>query len=241
MKHVNVAAIGTVVCTGLLAGVMLTSTRAGAAGVIANLSSFENGSGQSRTFNPRGVLTPDNPFFQDLGTNGRTCATCHQASEGWSITPAGVQRRFAATDGLDPIFRTNDGSNCEGAPAGNTPARRRAFSLLLSRGLIRVAIDVPNGAEFTIESVDDPYNCGAGTTSASMYRRPLPATNLRFLSAVMWDGRESPANLSIREGLLTQAKDATLSHAQAALTPTDAELEELVDFELGLSTSQALD
>ena len=74
-----------------------------------------------------------------------------------------------------------------------------------------------------------------------MYRRPLPATNLRFLSAVMWDGRESPANLSIREGLLTQAKDATLGHAQAALAPTDAEAAAIVDFELGLSSAQAVD
>jgi len=241
MKPVTAAATVTVVCTGLLAGLMLTPARAGADAVIANLSSFANGSGQSRTFNPRGILNPDNPFFHDLGTNGRTCATCHQANEGWSFTPEGVQRRFDATDGLDPIFRTNDGSNCEGADAGSTVKRRRAFSLLLSRGLIRVAVNVPSGAEFTIESVDDPYACGAGTTVASMYRRPLPATNLRFLSAVMWDGRESPSNLTIREGLLSQAKDATLGHAQAALTPTDAELNELVDFELGLNTAQAVD
>ena len=65
---------------------------------------------------------------------------------------------FDATDGLDPIFRTNDGSNCAGGSFGNAAARRSAFSLLLSRGLIRVAVDVPNGAEFTIESVDDPYS-----------------------------------------------------------------------------------
>ena len=35
--------------------------------------------------------------------------------------------------------------------------RRDAFSLLLDRGLIRVGIDVPAGAEFVIDSVDDPY------------------------------------------------------------------------------------
>jgi hypothetical protein len=33
----------------------------------------------------------------------------------WTITPEELQARFARTDGLDPIFRTNDGSNCEGA------------------------------------------------------------------------------------------------------------------------------
>jgi len=38
--------------------------------------------------------------------------------------------------------------------------------------------------------VTNPYGCNE-TDTISVYRRPLPATNLRFLSAVMWDGRES--------------------------------------------------
>jgi cytochrome c peroxidase len=33
-----------------------------------------------------------------------------------------------------------------------------------------------------------------GQQIASMYRRPLPTTNLGFLSAVMFDGRESVAH-----------------------------------------------
>jgi cytochrome c peroxidase len=113
--------------------------------------------------------------------------------------------------------------------------------LLLSRGVIRVGMDVPAGAEFVIDSVDDPYSCGAGLTSASLYRRPLPATNLRFLSAIMWDGRESPANLSIRDGLLQQANDATRGHAQAFLDLSPDEREQIVDFEMGLHTAQAID
>jgi len=225
----------------MLAGLLLTAGRAIAAGPLSNLLAFENASGQSRTFNPRGILNPDNPFFQSLGTNGRACVTCHQAAEGWTITPAGVQRRFAASSGLDPIFRTNDGSNCEGANVSTLAARQAAFTLLLSRGLIRIGLDMPGGAEFVIESVDDPYRCGSGLTAASVYRRPLPVTNLRFLSAVMWDGRESPANVTIRAGLLAQANNATLGHAQASLALTDAEQEQIVEFELGLHTAQAID
>ena len=225
------------------AGVMIAvvvSDPASAGNAIANLFSFDNASGQAQTFN-QGILNPNNPFFQERGSNGRACVTCHQASEGWSITPAGVQARFVASDGLEPIFRTNDGSNCEGADVSTVEARQAAFSLLLSRGLIRVGIDVPAGAEFVIESVDDPYHCGGSLGSASMYRRPLPSTNLRFLSAIMWDGRESPAGFSIREGLLQQSNDATRGHAQAFEDLSAAEREGIVDFELGLHTAQGND
>ena len=218
----------------------LISGPAAAAEAIANLFGFDNPSGQAQTFS-RGILNPQNPFFEARGTNGRSCVTCHQASEGWSVTPPGVQQRFADSDGLDPIFRTNDGSNCEGADVSTLEARQAAFSLLLSRGLIRVGIDVPPNAEFVIESVDDPYNCGGSLSSASMYRRPLPATNLRFLSAVMWDGRESPNNLSIREGLLQQANDATRGHAEAVTDLSLADRERIVDFEMGLHTAQGTD
>jgi len=219
---------------------VLLSGPAAAGNAIANLFAFDNPSGQGQTFT-QGILNPQNPFFESRGTNGRACVTCHQASEGWSITPAGVQDRFADSDGLDPIFRTNDGSNCEGADVSTREARQAAFSLLLRRGLIRVGIDVPPGAEFVIESVDDPYRCGGSLASASMYRRPLPSTNLRFLSAIMWDGRESPGNLSIRDGLLQQANDATRGHAEAVADLSAADREKIVDFELGLHTAQGSD
>ena len=98
----------------------------------------------------------DNPFFQELGTNGRSCVTCHRPAQGWSITPAELRDRFDRTDGLDPIFRTNDGSNCEGADVSTIRKRRRAFSLLLPKGLIRVPLDVPAGAEFDILTVTIP-------------------------------------------------------------------------------------
>jgi cytochrome c peroxidase len=233
MKSAGIISAGVAIA-GLLSG------PAAAGEAIANLFAFDNASGQGQTFN-QGILNPENPFFESRGTNGRACVTCHQASEGWSITPAGVQDRFADSDGLDPIFRTNDGSNCEHADVSTREARQAAFSLLLTRGLIRVGIAVPAGAEFVIESVDDPYRCGGSLDSPSMYRRPLPSTNLRFLSAIMWDGRESPGNLSIRNGLLQQANDATRGHAEADTDLSAADREQIVDFELGLHTAQGRD
>src|SRR5690349_20867933 len=66
-------------------------------------------SGEVITYTPLGQIDPQSPFFQSLGTNGRACATCHVASDGWSITPPHIQARFEATGGLDPLFRLNDG------------------------------------------------------------------------------------------------------------------------------------
>ena len=198
---------------------------------------FSNASGVHRTLSTAGPIDTANPFFQDLGTNGRTCFTCHRPEQAWTVTPPELRERFRLTRGLDPIFRTNDGSNCEGADVSSIGARRAAFSLLLSKGLIRVELPVPANADFTIVNVDDPYGCGAPFTEASMYRRPLPSTNLPFLSTVMWDGRETVTGQSIRADLLTQASDATTGHAQGA-PPAAAQLEQIVDFELSLFTAQ---
>jgi len=233
VRSAVMAATGAVVA-------ILISGPAAAGDAIANLLAFDNPTGQGQTFN-RGILNPTNPFFEVRGTNGRACVNCHEAAEGWSITPAGVQRKFDESDGLDPIFRTNDGSNCEGAEVSTRDARLNAFSLLLSRGLIRVGMDVPAGAEFAIEAVDDPYGCGGSLRSASLYRRPLPSTNLRFLSAIMWDGRESPAGLSIRDGLLNQANGATRGHAEASIDLSPEDRERIVEFEMGLHTAQGSD
>jgi cytochrome c peroxidase len=206
-----------------------------------NMVASENASGQARTFSAKGAIDFDNPFFQDLGNNGRRCVTCHDPGTGWTITPAAVQQRFAASEGTDPIFSPNDGSNCEGAATFSLPARRDAYSLLLSRGVIRVGLDVPAGAEFFIDSVADPYHCGRGSNDASLYRRPLPSTNLGLLSAVMWDGRESTPTTTILEDLAHQANDATRGHAQAGQDLTPAQIRRIVEFESSLFTSQARD
>jgi hypothetical protein len=47
--------------------------------IISRFSTDEDPSGQIATFQPgAATFTANNAFFQDLGTNGRTCFTCHQ-------------------------------------------------------------------------------------------------------------------------------------------------------------------
>jgi hypothetical protein len=236
MKPRKLLVLTTTVSITIAAGMSVTRTTAGTE-QDSQVAVFNDVAGEHGTLDVNGPIDSANPFFQDLGTNGRRCVTCHQPDQAWTITPPRVQARFAASQGNDPLFRNNDGSNC----AGDAVVNESAYSLLLTRGLIRIGLDVPDGAEFIIDSVDDPYHCGALLTGASMYRRPLPATNLKFLSAVMWDGRESAANRTIHDDLMNQANDATMGHAQAAQPLTADQRHQIVDFETGLFTSQAFD
>jgi hypothetical protein len=197
--------------------------------------------GTMSTFAASGSIDTTNPFFQDLGSNGRTCATCHVQSDGWTITPADVQARFDATTpkGTDPIFRTNDGSSSPNADVSTEAARKAAYSMLLTKGLIRVGIGIPPTAEFDLAGVDDPYGF-ASAAQLSLFRRPLPSTNVVFLATVMWDGRET-TQPTVDADLLQQANDATLGHAQAMTPLTDAQRRAIVDFEEQLFTAQSFD
>ena len=194
--------------------------------------------GVSTTWSTAGKVDLENPFFQDFGTNGRTCGTCHTPENGWSLTPANAQVRFLLTGGRDPLFHNNDGTNSPDADLSTIEARRAASSMLLKYGDIRVGIGVPAGAEFSLVAVDDPYGY-ASADQLSLFRRPLPATNLPFFKTVMWDGRETGATLS--EALGHQADDATLGHAQAeAPLPPDVNAS-VVAFESDNFTAQLVD
>ncbi|HYT97848.1 MAG TPA: hypothetical protein VEO36_11040, partial [Casimicrobiaceae bacterium] len=151
---------------------------------------FPNPTGLATTYSATGKIPLDGPFFQSLGSNGRSCGSCHQPGDGWTVIPRHIRERFEASAGLDPIFRTNDGSNSPLADVYTVDARRKAYTMLLNRGLIRVGIGIPANAEFELVAVDDPYGY-ASASELSLFRRPLPSTNLKFLSTVMFDGRET--------------------------------------------------
>src|SRR5258706_14715246 len=107
------------------------------------------------------------------------------------VSGANIQQRFLQTQGQDPIFRTVDGSNCNHSIDISTLAgRSAAYSLLRTRGLIRIAIAVPASADYQVVSVSNPYGCNKSDV-ISMYRRPRPRTNLHSFSPVIFDGRES--------------------------------------------------
>jgi hypothetical protein len=199
------------------------------------------------------------PFFTSFGTNGRVCGTCHQPTDGWSVVPDHIQLRFDLTGGTDPIFRTVDGANSPNADVSTVEARRKAYSMLLNRGVIRIGLPIPANAQFTLSAVDDPYGF-ASAAQLSLFRRPLQTANLDFLSTVMWDGREtfidtatpqSPGDncfnapfpvrcyRDLNFDLDDQSNTATLTHAQATLGLTPTTESEIVAFETGLYFGQA--
>jgi cytochrome c peroxidase len=210
--------------------------------------------GQTTTYFPGGPITTSNrAFFQSLGTNGRTCFSCHQPQNNWSTTPATLLTTYVTTLGKDPVFAPIDGSDCP-----TTGAAASTFGLkfiqarvqLFTKGNFRIFLTAPaNPQWYSVSVSSDPTGCelsptyGLPSGGLSFYRRPLPATNVIYTSPgsrknpdgtpvpnIMWDTREP--------SLANQFMDATLTHAQAAQPPTAAQMADGVAFQSGSFTAQ---
>jgi cytochrome c peroxidase len=234
----GVAAIGLALV--LLASLLAAEPADSARRALPRRFQRPNPAGVTQTLSTTGPIDLRQPFFQGLGTNGRSCATCHAPEEGWSFSAAGVRARFERSDGQDPIFRPVDGSVSPLADVSTPGARRAAYRLLLERGLVRIGLPVPPEAEFVVDAVEDPYGY-ASAQELSLFRRPLPATNLKFLTTVMWDGRETHDGATMAENLTRQAEGAVLGHAEGTRPLTAEEREAIVGLETGLLTVQFRD
>src|ERR1700732_2876522 len=149
--------------------------------------------GRIGSYQPGGATTTSkNAFFTStLGTNQRTCFSCHQPQDGWTITPRTVQSIYLNSHGFDALFQPVDGSNCPGLGAA-APYFGSSFvaarSQLFNKANIRIFLSVPvvhDWLQLRVEN--DPYGCeksviyGVPAGFLSMYRRPLPSANLFFL------------------------------------------------------------
>jgi hypothetical protein len=243
----------------------------GDGGVFAPVMDFTNEFGTVRTLNVGGPTdTRGHPFFTALGSNGRACVTCHQPSDGMSISTATIQQRWQETKGKDPLFAAIDGSNCPHLPQDQASSH----SLLLDRGLFRVFRPWPpktdDGStiepQFTIEVVRDPTGCNthsqyglkSKSPMVSVYRRPRPVTNVKYLTSTGFSfepknglplKRDPESGALISGNLLAdsrsptlkaQAIDAAMTHLQAP-APNAQELKQIVAFENQLYTAQAKD
>jgi hypothetical protein len=210
--------------------------------VLPAAAEYVNASGRFGLVNADGaVATADHPFFEAIGGNGRACVTCHQPADAMSLSVETIKRRWDETNGRDPLFTAIDGMNCPHLPQGD-PA---SHSLLLDRGLIRVFLPWPPRAhdggviepEFGMEVVRDPTGCNThpeyGLTSAeptiSVYRRPRPAINLRYVTSAGFGvsafvGKNGSLALvdpetgrPVNMNLMADAREATLkTQAQSA-------------------------
>jgi hypothetical protein len=204
---------------------------------------FGDSSGELRILNASGAVeTNGHAFFTPLGSNGRACVTCHQPTSAMSLSLDLIRQRWADTQGKDPLFAAIDGSNCPNLPQ----EKEESHSLLLERGLFRIALPWPPLAvsgqpikpDFRIEVVRDPTGCNRNSDSISVYRRPRVAANLKYIArpsgvTLMADGREP--------SLRSQAITAALTHEQASVPPTPAQLKQIEDFERQLFMAQHSD
>jgi cytochrome c peroxidase len=192
-----------------------------------------------------------NGFFANLGTNGRTCGTCHVEADAWTFTPLHAQ----LLPHNDPLFAPVDGSDCPPVSSNQEPNSANS-SMVLKYALIRIQLAIPTTANFTLGSATNPKGCAIAPGSQAisgdlfLFRRPLPSTNLMFLSAVMWDGRESLEKITTQAGeestapllfdLADQANSATTGHAQGAPIAGTQAQQDILAFETGLSTAQVV-
>lgn len=230
---------------------------------------YPNASGIVRTLLLDGPATTEgHPFFMPLGPDGRACITCHQPADAMSLSVDSIRERWAATSGADPLFAPLDGANCPNQPRGE----RTSHSLLLDHGLIRIErpwppVDQAGKAikpDFKLEVVRDPGGCNAGDYGpakgkVSVYRRPRPVTNLKYLTAVGFaydpkdglpldleraTGKPASGNLMADARVLSleaQARDAMRTHLGIRGKLDDKAVASIVAFEKRLSTAQAVD
>ena len=240
--------------------------------VLAPLAAYGNSFGTLGILNTGGpVVTAGHPFFEPLGKNGRACVTCHQPANSMSLSVEMIRKRWDDTQGKDPLFAPVDGMNCPHLP----PDDPKSHSLLLDRGLFRIFLPWPPKAadgtridpEFTLEVVRDPTGCNThpeyGLASAnpmvSVYRRPRPAANLRYVTHQKFGvfafigknglpasrdpetGTPSGMNLlsdARQPTLKTQAVEAAVTHLQFDGALDDERLRQITDFEKQLYAAQ---
>ena len=232
--------------------------------------SYSDQLGIITTLNTHGPTdTHEHPFFSALGSNGRACITCHQPADGMSLSAQDIQARWAATNGKDPLFAAVDGSNCPSLAQDV----RASHSLLLERGAFRIARPWPPIAadgnriapQFDIEVLHDPTGCNLSPLyglhskypMVSVYRRPRPATSIKYLTAVGFTfepkngfplpidtetGQRMSGNLlaDSRAGTLKlQILDAARTHLETKHDLSDSQVQRIIDFESHIFTAQS--
>jgi cytochrome c peroxidase len=142
-------------------------------------------------------------FHGTFSGNGRTCATCHDPRNEFTVSPALIQQRYAS-DPDHPLFRAVDSDDGDG----------RAYTKLTTLAVFNVVIPLhPN-----VTLVDDPLR------RTITVRRGAPSiANVGLTGPYLQDGRAAT--------LQEQAKGAIRGHMQPRHDPTAKELDALARFE----------
>jgi cytochrome c peroxidase len=158
-----------------------------------------------------------NFFMPFPGGNGRSCATCHNLRDGFSLSPATVEARWQRLQRArqinpnadDPLFRSID------ADDGN-----QDFTLLRTRALIKVRVPLPDRVRLT----DDP------TATHVTLSRAVPPLNMLKHTAPYQQDRTAKT-------LEEQALGAVNAHMEPTVQPTEEFLETVAEFQRHIFSS----
>ena len=271
MRRIVVAiAIATLSAGWIAAEVLPGWIEAGKGGRLTSEMTFANPEGRLGVLLSAGSIdTTGHPFFTPIGSNGRACVTCHQPVNAMSLSAAMVRERWRVTGGRDPLFAAIDGSNNPSLPQD----KESSHSLLLNRGLVRVGLPWPPRPiagravtpEFTIEVVSDPtgvnldpvYGFKSRQPTISVFRRPRPAANLKYVMTPDEVFNIKTGELTARDpdtgelvgmnlmadsrhlSLKQQATAAYQDHLEGQTGMAPKDLQAIVDFESQIYVAQA--
>ncbi len=151
-------------------------------------------------------------FFRPFpGGNGRSCATCHNPRDGFSLAPATVEARWQRLQrarrhdpkATDPLFRAIDADD-----------GKADFTLLRTRALFKVRVPLPRNVRLT----DDPT-----ATHVTVSRATPPLNMLKHTAPYLQD--RAAATLE------AQALAAVNQHMEPEVPPTKEFLETVAAFE----------
>jgi cytochrome c peroxidase len=158
-----------------------------------------------------GTMAFNNPLsslYPNIKTNGRSCASCHVATGGFTLSPSITQALFASNPN-DPLI------TAAMADAGPDVTQAEILQRLRDQALIRVNLKNPWYDPKLGAAPDNPSDLrfwrAVPTALNSGRAKPLfylkPGTNTQVKGSIMWDLREPT--------LEQQAVDASRGHAQA--------------------------
>jgi cytochrome c5 len=203
------------------------------------LEPVTNSAGIAETSHTSGVIDRTNPFFENLGTNGRTCETCHDARSAWTTSAEVMSDLFESTAGTHPLFVSlHDSGNRPDAPTGTLEEKRAAFQTLLEFGVHRFTRTNHVGIDYDVIAVDDPWGWSTIGSFANFRRAGTNMGNVNRVTQSTTTGTPNPTVRTQLEGLMN---GATLFHAQTTVpVPNDKRIAG-AEFMLGLSFAQSVD
>jgi cytochrome c peroxidase len=171
----------------------------------------------SRSVTRRVIQGAVNFFRPFPGGNGRSCATCHDPRDGFSLSPTTVEARWRRLqrarrqnpEASDPLFRPIDADDGQDD-----------FTLLRTRALVKVRVPLPSRVRLTT----DP-----SATHVTLSRAVTPLTMLKHTAPYQQD--RSAATLE------AQALGAVNQHTEPTVQPTKEFLETVAEFQRHIFSS----